>query len=585
MTNKLLISKGYIVITSLRKDTTALLSKMDILLVCVFLFALLDVTALEISSAREEEKNDFSWAIASRSDSVQTRWDINAHKDEEMRKLTKQYGNSSVQTPSYVQNERKTIVGGAFSPIHRFPYIVTVQFNKTGNHSHTCGASLIAPDFILTAAHCYSPCDSTNNIKVIVGDHDLTNETDGGEAFDIKAIIIHPQYDNFFTIHDIMLFQLSGYSTKTPVRLNKNINIPTDWQEVDVIGWGAVDPNGTQISDILKEVTLEVVPNDKCFLPSSTIPYGNEIVCAVDVDDIADEYVCAGDSGGPLIVRGSNYTEDIQVALVSKGPVPCAQEGVPGQHSRISFYHQWITEIVCKSSVAAPSDFDCPIQTPLSPEPASTSTTLPTTKKISVTLVIRLDSFPQEVSWTLYDGTELEVSQNPNAIYTKKSYPQDYANTFAYEDLYLEPDKQYVFSIGDCFGDGICCENGEGYYFLHWGHKKQNFQDELKLFEDTGDFGNVMFVPFNTTNKPVQTDSPATLSPTAAPKTMPPVAAPTTMSPTAAPTKILPTAVPSPKKYLNSEDTKSSFSLSAFINPNLIPIVCIINGLFPVFLF
>jgi len=56
--------------------------------------------------------------------------------------------------------------------------------------------------------------------------------------------------------------------------------------------------------------------------------------------------IITGDSGGPLIKKGSNIDEDTLVGLVSWGR-GCAEDGVPGVYARISYFYDWIVETAC----------------------------------------------------------------------------------------------------------------------------------------------------------------------------------------------------------------------------------------------
>merc|ERR1711937_1085154 len=60
-----------------------------------------------------------------------------------------------------------------------------------------------------------------------------------------------------------------------------------------------------------------------------------------------DKDSCIGDSGGPLIRKGSGIDRDTLVGLVSWGR-ECAEDGVPGVYSRISYFYDWIVETVCE---------------------------------------------------------------------------------------------------------------------------------------------------------------------------------------------------------------------------------------------
>ena len=94
-----------------------------------------------------------------------------------------------------------------------------------------------------------------------------------------------------------------------------------------------------------------------------------------------------GDSGGPLIIPGTDASEDVQIGVVSWGN-GCAYEGYPGVYSRMSSGFNWIKKTVCEESSLPPTDF-CeasysPTETPTtyfptsSPRPSETSTDYPT---------------------------------------------------------------------------------------------------------------------------------------------------------------------------------------------------------------
>jgi secreted trypsin-like serine protease len=406
------------------------------------------------------------------------------------------------------QKRRKAVIGGNFSPIFRYPYMVTVKFKWSGNakHTHTCGGSLIAPDIVLSAAHCYEA--SWGNPKVVVGDHDLTSSDDAGEEFDAKVLAIHPEYSSFFITSDIMLFQIINgqVSTHPPVRLNKDPSVPVANQKVDVIGWGTIDPQGQIGTDVLKETQLEAVPQDRCLQFGSSKIHGPDIICAADLDGKVDEDACEGDSGGPLIIKGANFTQDVQIALVSHGPFPCAQPS-PGMYTGISYFYEWISGYVCDVSVSPPPDFGC--QPTTSPAPtASTSPSLnpsssfsPTGTKVPITLVIKLDKYPEDVSWYIIRQTSSStIDIVKDAVYKKEQeYSNNPQNSTVYEYLYLIPDQSYLLVMDDSYGDGICCSSGQGYYFLYWGHENKNFLENLKIFKGDGNYQSIAVVPFNTT--------------------------------------------------------------------------------------
>ena len=80
------------------------------------------------------------------------------------------------------------------------------------------------------------------------------------------------------------------------------------------------------------------------------------MMCAMSIGPDA----CAGDSGGPLLVRGpaEDGSADIQVGIVSFG-VECGNPNFPGVYARISEAYDWIREIVCSSSGYPVDNFGC----------------------------------------------------------------------------------------------------------------------------------------------------------------------------------------------------------------------------------
>merc|ERR1719232_737262 len=71
-------------------------------------------------------------------------------------------------------------------------------------------------------------------------------------------------------------------------------------------------------------------------------------------------------------------------------------------------------------------------------------------------VVLTTDNKPQETSWTLAIGN--------NIVLSRSSYPA--ANTRYVDQVCLPTGSTTFFTINDTGGDGICCANGNGSYFL-----------------------------------------------------------------------------------------------------------------------
>jgi hypothetical protein len=85
-----------------------------------------------------------------------------------------------------------------------------------------------------------------------------------------------------------------------------------------------------------------------------------------------------------------------------------------------------------------------------------------------LTLELRTDQYPAETYWELLNenGTAIYTGGNPG-IFSQSILPGTYApNTNYTFQLAVPADGCYEFIIYDAFGDGICCEYGNGFYRL-----------------------------------------------------------------------------------------------------------------------
>lgn len=272
-------------------------------------------------------------------------------------------------------NERvlkKRIIGGFAAPEGRYPYVVSLQ---SFDGSHFCGGSLIAPDVILTAAHC-----AGGEYKVVIGRYDL--DLTDGDAVRVKRELPHPRYNPRTTNNDFNLVFLTRQTTANLpiVQLNKEASIPSHRDPVEVMGWGDTDPSewSQRLSDKLHAVEVNVVSNEQCSQAKGYVGWFNyesyegaittSMLCAKD----SNQDSCQGDSGGPLVMKGndSSGANDVQVGVVSWG-VGCADSSFPGVYARISSAYDWIRSEVCANSINPPGSFQCSnIENETPPPPA-----------------------------------------------------------------------------------------------------------------------------------------------------------------------------------------------------------------------
>lgn len=206
------------------------------------------------------------------------------------------------------------IINGQVDTQAKFPYASLVLWNL-GNAYGTCSGSLVAPGFVLTAAHCFEE----NGRKAVPEEVRVWIY---GTWHDVDAIMVHPGYRNLDNpvsepSNDVAMLALASLSSVPPARL-PHWDQPTPGMKVWAAGYGITETG--QSSDRLRYTTLTV-------LESGTCPQGyDKTACPPGyADDFVAGgfagYTCNGDSGGP-IVRATR-TGDVVVGFTSFGDVDC----------------------------------------------------------------------------------------------------------------------------------------------------------------------------------------------------------------------------------------------------------------------
>jgi secreted trypsin-like serine protease len=195
------------------------------------------------------------------------------------------------------------IVGGDVADPADWPYAVAIT---TPSGVQFCGGTVIAPDAVLTAAHCmldqFGEQVNPGSVRVVTGRPDLT-DTGEGQTLLADKVSVHPQFAKRFR-HDVAVVRLADSTTATPAVLATSADdaAATDpGDELRVAGWGSTKRAGGASSDVLLDVATFVTKPRKC--ARSFVQFkGTEEICTLG-ERMGKHRTssCYGDSGGPLV--------------------------------------------------------------------------------------------------------------------------------------------------------------------------------------------------------------------------------------------------------------------------------------------
>jgi len=231
------------------------------------------------------------------------------------------------------------IVGGEPAILGQIPWQVSVQ---TIGGSHFCGGSIIAPNVVVTAAHCVTG-DSPRDIRVVGGFIDRNNPGPSAQIGTVIRIVIHERYNNPTRFsNDIALIFISDGSSFTNTDQVNPVKLPAFEQQTNgtimVSGWGALQQGGV-LPAVLQWVELPTVDDEKCSRQYSDETIQDHMLCAGF--DQGGKDSCQGDSGGPLVHVRNNVTELVGVVSWGYG---CAQPNYPGVNTEVSYFTDWIQD-------------------------------------------------------------------------------------------------------------------------------------------------------------------------------------------------------------------------------------------------
>ncbi|XP_027632012.1 coagulation factor VII [Tupaia chinensis] len=239
------------------------------------------------------------------------------------------------------------IVGGKVCPKGECPWQALLRLNG----ALLCGGTLLAPHWVVSAAHCLDRLRSWRNLTVVLGEHDLSEDEGHEQPRQVAQVIVPDKYVPGRTDHDIALLRLrrpavlsdhvvalclpeAAFSERTLARVRFSV----------VSGWGQLLGRGATALELMA-VDVPRLRTQDCLQQSRAAAGApgltENMFCAGYLDGSRD--ACKGDSGGPHAThfRGTWYL----TGVVSWGQ-GCAAVGHLGVYTRVSRYTAWLSSLM-----------------------------------------------------------------------------------------------------------------------------------------------------------------------------------------------------------------------------------------------
>jgi len=250
-------------------------------------------------------------------------------------------------SPAIKPDTSTNIVGGKDAIPYSWPWQVGI-FRSNGP-LFNCGGTLIANQWIMTAAHCV-----INNIpklyKVKLGVFNNTRDDEPGETVsNVAEIYAHRGYDFEKLINDIAVVKLSSPVEYTdhisPICLpNIDEELPAADTNVFTTGWGRVNPSNWESSRTLKQVLMPLMSTEKCKARIGYPKFDEKLHICAGFDE-GGKGICHGDSGGPGMIQNEDGTWK-QIGINCYVPQATCATAAGSGYTRVSAFVDYVKQYV-----------------------------------------------------------------------------------------------------------------------------------------------------------------------------------------------------------------------------------------------
>ncbi len=267
------------------------------------------------------------------------------------------------------------VAGGTDAPAGAHPWMAEIAGKRGAGlrDNHRCGGVLVAPDRVLTAAHCVQDA-GPRSLRVLVGDRPLS--AGAGQEAAVRGFSLHPGYAlipspysdarNSEAARDDLALVVLERPVAGVAALALAPAPPAPGAPVAVLGHGrtgrelapavagpvAVTPEEAQaarqaaVGDVLQRAEQVVVGREACRAVYGSLLRGGTL-CTLDPDPARNAHACGGDSGAPIVATAPGG-EPVLAGIVSWGGEvrdrACGEGREPDVAMEVSSRAAWIAQ-------------------------------------------------------------------------------------------------------------------------------------------------------------------------------------------------------------------------------------------------
>jgi len=289
-------------------------------------------------------------------------WESSEENDEDDDDLSLEMHNLQEAMREDDEDKIARIVGGEQAPLGENPWQISLHFRG----GFMCGGAILAPRWIVTAAHCVvyddGDIDRPRDITILAGSVDIQNYgTSTGQTVRARNIYKMKKYKGSSTLwrFDIALIKLvraldfstiGGVQAAGPIQMaspEESALFAANQQSCRASGFGRTSEGGP-VSRYLLKASLTVVDDQTCqdkmdrFVDGTVYP---ETICAGDLD--GNRGICSGDSGGPLVCVTASG--ELRLTGLTSSSYGCALEDAYNYFVEVSVFKESIEKLTAFS--------------------------------------------------------------------------------------------------------------------------------------------------------------------------------------------------------------------------------------------